>query len=70
MFTPLQANKDDNIHKSEAMKRYDRRTLTEYKKYKYISFDKNKRKFVAKLLKYRILFKVILAYLGLGYRDA
>ena len=64
-------NKDDNILKSEALKLYDRRTLTlEYTKYKCIRFDKIMRKFVAKLLKYRILFKDILTFLGLDYRDA
>ena len=34
------------------------------------SFDKITREFVAKLLKYRILFKDILTFLGLDYRDA
>ena len=33
-------------------------------------FDKIIRKFVAKFLKYRILFKDILTFLGLDYRDA
>ena len=40
----------------------------EYTKYKYISFDKIIRKFVAKLLKYRLLFMDILTFLGLDYR--
>ena len=38
--------------------------------YKYTSFDKIVRKFDAKLLKYRILFKDILTLLGFDYRDA
>ncbi len=36
----------------------------------YKSVDKSIHKIVAKLLKYRILFKDILTFLGLGYRDA
>ena len=58
------------------MKRYDRRTLTlvECQNIQninmYISFDIIIRKFVAKLLKYSILFKDILTLLGLDYRDA
>ena len=43
---------------------------TEYTKYENIRFDKIIRKFVAKLLKYRILFKDILTFLILDYRDA
>ena len=44
---------------------------TEYAIYKYISFDKIVRKFVAKLLKlYRILSKDILTFLECEYRDA
>ncbi len=39
-------------------------------KYKYISFDKIVRNFVAKLFKYRKMFKDILTFLGLDYRDA
>ena len=36
----------------------------------YKSFDKILNKFVAKLLKFRKLFKDILSSLGLDYRDA
>ena len=43
---------------------------TEYTKHENIRFDKIIRKFVAKLLKYRILFKDILTFLILDYRDA
>ena len=43
---------------------------TEYTKYENIRFDKIIRKFVAKLLKYRKLFKDMLAFLGLDHRDA
>ena len=43
---------------------------TEYTKYENIRFDKIRRKFDAKLLKYRILFKDILTFLILDYRDA
>ena len=43
---------------------------TEYTKYENIRFDKIIRKFLAKLLKYRIMFKDILAFLRLDYRDA
>ena len=43
---------------------------TEYTKYENKRFDKIIRKFVAKLLKYRILFKDILTFLILDYRDA
>ena len=43
---------------------------TEYTKYEIIRFDKIIRKFVAKLLNYRILFKDILTFLILDYRDA
>ena len=50
-------NKDDNIHKSEAMKLYKSQS-------KIVS------KFVAKLIKYMILFKDILTIIGLDYRDA
>ena len=53
-------NKNDNLQKSEALKRYDRRTLTLVEC----------QKFVAKLLKYSILFKDIKTFLGLDYRDA
>ena len=62
-------NKDDNIHKSEALKRNDKRilTLVEYQNW---SLDKMIRKFVAKLFKYRILFEDILTFLGLNYIDA
>ena len=42
---------------------------TECTNYKYISCEKILRKFVAKLLKYRIPFKDILTFLGLDYRD-
>ena len=42
---------------------------TEYAKCKYKSFDKIIHKFVAKLLKYRILFKDILSFFGLDYKD-
>ena len=43
----------------------------EYTMYKYIhSFDKIRRKFDAKLLKYRVLFKDILTFAGFDYRDA
>ena len=35
-----------------------------------LSFDKIIRKFVAKLLKYIIMFKDILTFLGLNYSDA
>ena len=49
-------SKDDNIHKSEALKGYGRRTLTlvecRTELSKYISFDNIVRKFVLKLLKY------------------
>ena len=48
----------------------DSSVRTEYTKFEYISFDKIIRKFVAKLLKYRILFKDILTFLGLAYREA
>ena len=44
--------------------------MSEYTKYKYISFDKIIRKYVVKLFKYRKLFKDILTFLGLDYRDA
>ena len=43
---------------------------TEFTKYEFINFDKIIRKLVAKLLKYRILLKDILTFLGLDYRDA
>ena len=43
-------NKDDNIHKSEALNRYDRRTLTLVECQNYIGFDKIIREFVAKFL--------------------
>ena len=43
---------------------------TEYTKYENKRFDKIIRKFVAKLLKYRILFKDILTFLRLDCRDA
>ena len=41
-----------------------------YAKYECLSFDKILNKFVAKLLKYRILFKDIQTFLILDYRDA
>ena len=37
---------------------------------KIYKFVKIIRKFIAKFLKYRILFKAILTFLGLAYRDA
>ena len=58
-------NKDDNIYKSEALKLKDKRTLT------LVEFqNKVVSKFVAKVIKYMILFKNILTYLRLDYRDA
>ena len=36
----------------------------------YKSWNKIASKFVENLLKYRIMFKVILTFLGLDYRDA
>ena len=43
---------------------------TEFTKYEFINFDKIIRKLVAKLLKYRIMLKDRLTFLGLDYRDA
>ena len=68
-------NKDDTIHKSKALKRWDKQTLTlkecqNLPEYKCISPNKIVNKFVAsKLNKYRILFKDILTFLGLDYRE-
>ena len=66
-------NKDDDIYKSEALNWKDKRTLTHvvcqnwilmHCKYKIVS------KFVGKLIKYMILFKDILTFLELDFRDA
>ena len=69
-------NKDDNIHKSEALKLKDKRTLTLVKcqnwiaDYYWLSINRIVSKFVAKLHKYILLFQDILTFLGLDYRDA
>ena len=51
--------------KNEALKWKDKRILT-----LLVSELVIVSKFVAKLIKYMILFKVILTFLGLDYRDA
>ena len=55
-------NKDDNIHKSEALKLQDKRTLAlvecQKEKAEYKSLNKIVRKFVVKVLNYRILFNL------------
>ena len=50
----------------------DKQTLTLDKQniHKYVSLNKIESKFVAKQLKYGIMFKDILTFLGLDYRDA
>ena len=58
-------NKDQNIHKSEALKSQDNRTLT----LDTMTELNNQNISAEKLLKYRILFKDILALFGLDYRD-
>ena len=70
-------NKDNNIHKSEALKWKTKRTLThvgcQNLIFNYnicIKGEKIVSKFVAKLLKCMILFKDILTFLGLYYRAA
>ncbi len=67
----MEKNKDDNIHKSKSLKRKDKRKLTLVQcqnRISRINLNKILSKFVAKLLKYMIMFKDLLTFLGLNYR--
>ena len=61
--TTLRNNKDEEIHKSESVR-------TKQAEYWCISLNKIVSNFVTKRLKYRILFKDILTFLGHVYRVA